>query len=125
MCRMPRPMPSGGISSPTAAINVRGNAPLAATPSNPLRCPRRVGIVRLARAPLSVRLPGVPGAHDLSRELVGIGARQRLELLHAPREAIREIQVAELVGTDSVRAAEPPRLWAARTPAIEEIAVEI
>src|SRR5688572_9141156 len=125
MWRMPRPIPSGGMSSPTAAVNARGNAPLAATPSSPLRCARRVGIVRLARAPLSVRLPGVPGAENLPRELVRIGTRQRLELLHAPREAIREIEIPELVRRDAVRAAEPPRLRAAGAPAIEEVAVEI
>src|SRR5687768_5438444 len=119
---MPRPMPSGGMSSPTAAIDVRGSAALAAAPSNPFRCARRVDIA--ARA-VSVRLPGIPGAHDLPRELVGIRARQRLELLHSSREAIREVEITELVRRDAVRAAEPARLRAAGAPAIEKVAVEI
>src|SRR5690242_247330 len=79
-----------------------------------------------ARAPpRSVRLPGVPGAEDLPRHLAGVGARQRLELLHSTREAIREIEVAELVRRDAVRAAEPSGLSARRAPAVQEIAVEV
>src|SRR6185503_13263380 len=123
-CRMPRPMPSGGMSSPRSASSARGSAALAAAPISPLRCARRVDIG--ARAPRrSVRLPGVPGAQDLSRHLVGVGAGQRLELLHSTRKAVREIEVTELVRRDAVRAAEPPGLSARRAPAVQEIAVEI
>src|SRR5262245_17345960 len=73
----------------------------------------------------SVRAPVVPGAEDLSRELVGVGIRQWLELLHAPVEAIREIEITELIGRDAMRAGKPARLAARRSPAIEKVPVEV
>src|SRR5689334_8003355 len=122
-CRMPRPMPSGGMSSPKSASSARGSAPLAAMPIRPLRCARRVAIVK--PAPRSVRFPGIPGAQYLPRHFVRIGARQRLELLNAARETVGEIEVAELIGRDAVRAAEPAGLRARRAPAVQEITVEV
>src|SRR5690242_8045944 len=118
---MPRPMPSGGMSSPKSAKSARGSAPLAAMPIRLLRCARRVAIGKPPSERRSVRFPGVPGAQYLPRDFVRIGARQRLELLDAAGETVREIEVAELIRRDAVRAAEPPRLRAGRAPAVQEI----
>ena len=49
-----------------------------------------------------VGLPGVPGPQNLSRDLLRIRAGNRLELLHAPREAIGEVQIPELIRRDPV-----------------------
>ena len=73
----------------------------------------------------SVLLPGIPRPQDLSGNPVGIGIRDRLELLHASIEAIGQIQVPELIGRHSVRAPEASRLRARRAPAVEEVALLI
>src|SRR5262249_8608028 len=70
-------------------------------------------------------LPGVPGTQDLSADLRGSGIRDRLELLQASGKAIRQVQVAELIGRDPVRAVETSGLPARRAPAVEEVAVQI
>src|SRR5262249_49503674 len=54
-----------------------------------------------------------------------VRALDRLELLDAPREAVGDVEVAELIRREPVEAAEPSRLRPGRAPAIEEIPVEI
>ena len=58
----------------------------------------------------SLLLPGVPRAQDLPGDPCLIRTRYRLELLHAAREAVGEIEIAELIGGHAVRAAEPSSL---------------
>ncbi len=47
-------------------------------------------------------LPGIPRPEDLSCDLVWIRPSDRFELLHPTREAICQIQIAELIRCDPV-----------------------
>src|SRR5262245_44500193 len=70
-------------------------------------------------------LPGVPRPQDLTGDFRWIGARYRLELLHATGEAVGDIQIPELIGRHPVGAAESPRLSTGSAPAVQVVAVQI
>src|SRR5262245_60243072 len=84
--------------------------------------------LRLVLRPASTKsllLPRVPGSQNLSSDLRGVGVRDRLELLQTSGEAVREIEVTELIGRHPMRAVETPGLSAGRAPGIEEVAIQI
>ncbi len=49
-------------------------------------------------------------AQNLANQLGRVGARDRLELLHAAGETVGHEQIAVLIGRDPVRARQPPGL---------------
>src|SRR5687768_1945706 len=69
--------------------------------------------------------PDIPGSQNLSNDLPLVSPRNGFEFLHASGEAVGEIEIAELIGGNSVGAVQPSRLGASDAPAIKKVSIQI
>src|SRR3970040_1932602 len=78
-------------------------------------------ILNFASFITSLLRPRIPCPQNLSRDFRLVGTRNRLELLYATHEAVGEIQIAQLISRDPVRATQSSRLPAWRAPTVKEV----